>query len=255
MYKGTIWPAKIMAMRASTIIMAMARLRAALAICQAIFSSRSLTIYLVKTGINAELSAPPATMLKIRSGMTKACKKASEVAPVPNTKANREVRNRPKTRLTTNAPVRMMVARRILTRWIMPVSCAGSMAGWNRLLADLPNGSDGLYCVSGRFDGNSIGGCNTGENWVGGIGCAGCAAPGSIVCGVPPLSEGDICDGTTGYGALASGGRLIALGGIMAVTSGCMRLCWRRIRSSRNCWRRAWRSIGMGCEGWGASKY
>jgi hypothetical protein len=33
------------------------------------------------------------------------------------------------------------------------------------------------------------------------------------------------------------------------VTSGCMWRCWRRMRSSRNCWRRACRGLGCDCEG------
>lgn len=34
-----------------------------------------------------------------------------------------------------------------------------------------------------------------------------------------------------------------------------MRRCPRRIRSSRNCCNRSWRSCGKDCDGWGALKY
>lgn len=96
---------------------------------------------------------------------------------------------------------------------------------------------DGFLCPicdkeSGdRIGDASMGGANAGEN------CAGEApgAPGCMGGAVPLPLDGDIWAGVAGKGALASGERFFSRNGKILVTSGFMRLCCRRIRSSRNC--------------------
>ena len=53
---------------------------------------------------------------------------------MPKTKANRDVRSSPNTRLTIKAPVRIRVALPTFIFCIIPVSCAASAAGAAGLL-------------------------------------------------------------------------------------------------------------------------
>src|SRR5258708_25445650 len=166
--------------------MAMARLSAELAICHAVFSSRSPIIYWVKTGMKAELSAPPATILKIKSGTRNACKNASEVVVVPNTNANIEVRSRPRMRLAMKAPCKISAALPMRTFCIMPVSWAGTAVGCAWFIST--GGPDGLRCNSGNGRGGRM---RDGDTSVGGIGIDG------DICAATGISGflGDICGG------------------------------------------------------------
>src|SRR6478672_2389564 len=74
--------------------------------------------------MNAEASAPPATMLKMVSGSTKALVKASACRLRPKVEANNVVRSSPSTRLSSSAVLTITVAR---ARWRWPHRTDGSL--------------------------------------------------------------------------------------------------------------------------------
>src|SRR5712692_4782972 len=161
---------------------------------------------------------------------------------VPNTYANSEVRNRPRMRLATKDPVRIMVAWPMRALWIIPVSCAGTAA----------DGGTSPTPIGGTVGGAYWPGCKMGAGG-GGTGADGMADRMDGGALGPQDGDSGICCGEAGRGVRKSWEGLAPLRWMIVVISCPMRRCCRLMRSSRSCCRRACRSCGMDWDGWGAS--